>query len=340
MNKLLLLPLASLFSALLAGNACTSCFGYKPSTYTTTVELTPEEYAQWSKGMPPPDTGDPTTGDPTTGGSTGGSTGDVMLTPEEVCTLICMDAHGNSPKSCDVDEEPTPEGKITVNCQYTSICEGRRHACVRSTGAGAGAGPAAAWLARAAHDEAASVHAFAALARELAAHGAPAALLDAVEAARRDELRHAELAAMLAQRQGAEVPVPEIDAAPLRDLLALAVENAVEGCVRETWAALSAAHQARAARDPEVRRLYAEIAADEARHADLAWAIDAWLREQLGPAARELVGQARRAAAQQLRRELAAMADTEELAALGVPPRATALHLAAGLDAVLWSQAA
>jgi rubrerythrin len=211
---------------------------------------------------------------------------------------------------------------------------------VRSHGESADLGPAAAWLARAAHDEAASVHAFEALADELAAHGAPADLLARITTAADDERRHAALVTALAQRHGAEVPAVTITPTPTRDLLALAVENIVEGCVRETWAALSAAHQAKHAHTVELRDLYQSIAADETTHAELAWSIHTWLIGQLNKAEQSLVTAARDAAVRQLHTTLAAHPDEPERQALGIPNRSTALHLLAGLDAALWSQAA
>lgn len=240
--------------------------------------------------------------------------------------------------SCSIGE-PTPEGMIPVECMYHTICEGRRHACIASRGAlGAGAG---AFLARAAHDEAASVHAFTALARELAGHGAPAGLLARIEAARGDEERHAAVVGGLALARGAEARSPSVVEMAARDLLAIAVENAVEGCVGETWAALVAAHQARYAAEAEVREVYAEIAADEARHAELAWSIDAWLMEQLSASERAAVAAARAAAVGRLCAAAGVAAEHDAGARLlGVPSQARARDLLAGLDAELWSRAA
>ncbi|MBK7398214.1 MAG: hypothetical protein IPJ34_18460 [Myxococcales bacterium] len=90
-------------------------------------------------------------------------------------------------------------------------------------------------------------------------------------------------------------PTPE-----LRDLEAIALENATEGCVRETFGAVVAAFAAEHAQDPDVQRVLAGIAADEARHAELSWAVDAWIQLQLEPAARARVAAARDAAVQRL----------------------------------------
>jgi len=184
------------------------------------------------------------------------------------------------------------------------------------------------------------VHAFVALGDELQAHGAPAKLLARIATAAADECRHAALITELAQRHGAVVPTPIITPTATRDLLTLAVENMVEGCVGETWAALVAAHQAQHADTAALREHHAGIAADETRHAELAWSIHTWLCGQLGESAQAMIAAARRAAVQGLAARLAASTDEPAMLALGIPDRRTALRLLAGLDAALWSSAA
>lgn len=76
-------------------------------------------------------------------------------------------------------------------------------------------------------------------------------------------------------------------------LLRLALENAVEGCVREAYGAVVAAHQGARAADPEVRAAFARIAADEAEHAELSFDIDAWLMPLLTADERGLVDAAK-----------------------------------------------
>jgi len=261
-----------------------------------------------------------------------------MLSEAETCALVCKHESNDSsePLRCKVTEEAT---KVIVACTYPAYCEGRRHVSVMSRGERTDADAAAAWLARAAHDEAASVHAFHSLACELAAWGAPAELLARIDAAAADEVRHAEAVAAAARARGAEVTPPMHAPVAERALRAIAVENAVEGCVRETWAALSAAHQARFAAEPALRAMYEQIAADEARHAELAWAIDAWLVGQLDAEARAEVAAARRAAIVELGASLARL-DTPALRDLGLPAVPAAARLCAELDAALWSRAA
>jgi hypothetical protein len=80
----------------------------------------------------------------------------------------------------------------------------------------------------------------------------------------------------------------------------LALENAVEGCVHETFAAARAAWQASYASDPSVRSLSAVLAADEAAHADLAADVHAWACSVLPPRDAQRDKAARRAAWAQL----------------------------------------
>ncbi len=153
-------------------------------------------------------------------------------------------------------------------------------------------------LARMAHLEAASVPAFTQLEHELLAHGAPAQLVIGARRARADEQRHAEVMGALARGAGAR-PLPlDVAPTPLRPLAALALENAVEGCVRETAGAVAAEAQAWRLRDPRLARIFRAIAVDERRHADLAWAVDAWAAPRLRPDERRRIEQARAAAVQ------------------------------------------
>ncbi len=80
----------------------------------------------------------------------------------------------------------------------------------------------------------------------------------------------------------------------------VALENVVEGCVRETFGAAVAAHQAVAASDPDVRELMAAIADDEAGHAVLAFRVRAWADGQLTRAGRHQVAAAARSAIETL----------------------------------------
>ncbi len=131
----------------------------------------------------------------------------------------------------------------------------------------------------AALEEHASVASFARFALELISVGAPAELLADTAAAMRDEVRHAELALALAGRFGAQPLQPgPLDAGPARStsLEDVVVATVHEGCVGETLAAAHAELAAHRASDPAVVSALREIAADEARHAALAWRVVQW----------------------------------------------------------------
>jgi hypothetical protein len=144
--------------------------------------------------------------------------------------------------------------------------------------------------------EHASVASFARVALELMAAGAPAELVAASHAAALDEVRHAKLCFALADRFRGQARGPgKLDlgaSLPLRSELAdLAASATREGCIGETVAALLADEQRRRATDPEVRRVLDIIAADEARHAELAWRTVAWALSAGGDEVRRAVAQ-------------------------------------------------
>ena len=110
-------------------------------------------------------------------------------------------------------------------------------------------------------------------------------------------------------------------------LSALAIHNAVEGCVRETSGALIARWQAHAAPDRRIRATMARIAREETRHAALAWQIDAWARGRLDRAARARVATARTDALAALLRSAARPVPETLVARLGLPTPAVATRL-------------
>jgi hypothetical protein len=220
------------------------------------------------------------------------------------CEELCQLASPSVGEKCELVTSQGATAPDQVRCEILFLCEGRRPEGLCSDGAVAGGVPSlGALFARMAHLEAASVPAFERLAEELAAHGAPARLVRAARRSAAEEVRHARAMASLARRHGA--PMPEVEVAPCgpRSLEALALENAVEGCVRETFGALLAGWQARSARDEAVREALGTIAPDELRHSELSWAIDAWARKQLSPEAWARVEAARQEAWRVLERE-------------------------------------
>ena len=198
--------------------------------------------------------------------------------------------------------------------------------------------PVGAFFAAMAHVEAAAVDGFEELACALAAHGAPAPLIEAARDAAADEARHARVAAAFARRFGAvALPPVEIDAVPAPSLETLALANAREGCVLETSGAVVTQWQSRTARDRAVRRAFVNIATDELRHAELAFAVARWLHPRLDDLGRCRVREARRAAAAELARDIERPTPPRLVAAVGLPASDAARGLVADLRARLWT---
>ncbi len=192
---------------------------------------------------------------------------------------------------------------------------------------------AGAFFSRTARLEDASVIAFRRLHGELALLGISPDLLREVERAERDEVEHARLAGALAERFGGNPARARVRRARARSVLAIATENAVEGCVRETFAALVATWQAKHARDDAVRRTMRKIARDETRHAELSARVDTALTSMLDEAGRRKVRSARRRAALDLRLALGCEPPEDLVRVAGLPSRVVGLAL---FDA-LWS---
>ena len=183
--------------------------------------------------------------------------------------------------------------------------------------------------------EAASVDAFRSLRDELAAFGAPRRLVNAAGRAARDEIRHARSTRALARRAGGRAERPVILRRGRRSLEAVALDNAVEGCVRETFGALLATAQAQSAQDPVVRAAMQRISRDETRHAALSWQVHGFMMQRLTPAAQQRVLQAQREAARELVRS--AQAKVPSFArAVGLPDQATTHELSARMATELW----
>jgi rubrerythrin len=229
---------------------------------------------------------------------------------------------------------------ITCVASGQDYCVGGRHTGTLATRAhGHGVDPAAAWLAREACGEAGSVHAFRQLARELTAHGAPRALVDAARAAMSDEVQHARMVRELARAHGGRPDPARAIPQPPRDLFTVALENAVEGCVHETFAAARAGHQALHAEDAAVRRVSAVLAEDEARHADLAAAVHAWALAVLPPKQAAAVEEARQTAWARLAAHPPVM-HPDAVRILGLPDADVHRRLAEALAGALVARAA
>jgi hypothetical protein len=224
-----------------------------------------------------------------------------------------------------------------LSCVYCLGGTGRRPEGLSDPHA-TGPGAAARFLAQTAYLEAASVDAFDRLAFELEAHGAPERLRAAARRAAQDEIRHARVTKKLAEQAGARVPRVRVERRRKRPLEDIAIENAVEGCVRETFGAAVAMIQAQRSGDERVRRAMKRIARDEIRHAALSWAVAAWLELQLDAAARRRVRDAQSKAVAALIHAAAHEPHESMTERLGIPSASQARAVLAELQANLWSE--
>jgi hypothetical protein len=148
--------------------------------------------------------------------------------------------------------------------------------------------------------EHASVAAFAKLTLELVALGAPPQLVARASYAAVQEVEHARLCFALASAyRGAPLgpaPLPEAVVGDVVELDRIARESLLDGCMCEGIAAEAAQLGAQSATDPAVARVLRIQAADEAQHAELAWAIVEWCislgGEPLRTLLREALGEA------------------------------------------------
>jgi hypothetical protein len=257
------------------------------------------------------------------------SEGDPCYILLSQCAVLCNQTESLQ-RVCAIDECLNVDASaipnitpLTLECATgAGACApgaGRRPEGLREASTARLGSPVGVVLAETARLEAASVHAFRRLGVELSTLRAPRSLVRAAESSARDEVRHARVMSRLARRHGG-IPARARVERPRhgRSLEAFAIENAVEGCVRESFGALVAARQAAHASDPELARAMRSIARDEARHAALAWAIARWARPQLSASARARARRATAGALAALRCEVESTPH-EVARALGLP---------------------
>ena len=230
--------------------------------------------------------------------------------------------------SCDPACKAPEQPGVHMTFKVMGTCVGRRPAGLAAESELCSGNPAGQFFAEAARLEAASVPAFAHLARELRAHGAPAVLVDGALQARRDEVRHTRQMRALARRFGTVSVSTRVRPTALRPLEAVATENAVEGCVRETYGALVGWWQAIHSDDAVVRTTMRQLASDETRHAALAHEVHQWAIDRLSADHRRSVDQARTKAFDDLSEEVSrAEVPEPAIRAGGYPSKAAATWL-------------
>jgi hypothetical protein len=205
-----------------------------------------------------------------------------------------------------------------LSCTFQTYCVGGR-APQGLLGAQVARRGVGSLFAEMAHLESAAIPAFEDLAEELALHDAPRSLRRGARRGVEDERRHARSVSALAHRYGGITPeVARSERAP-RSLFEMAADNAFEGCVREAYGAVEAAHQAAHAADPAVRAAFNEIAREEAQHALLSLAIDGWARTRLSPRARHALTELRAEGVSRLRAGLEAERGRDLRVLAGMP---------------------
>lgn len=195
------------------------------------------------------------------------------------------------------------------------------------------------YFARSAYHQAASALAFDRLRRELEAYGAPERLLERCETARARELMHSALFAELAERFDTEVTMPSPARLPVRPLVDVAIDNAIEGVVRSTFGAAVARFRATHAEDAEIRSVMAIIAEDEQVHAELAYDVANWLHDATDASTSIegiLVEDSIRHAARALAQELDMDPDPSLCIQAGIPSRLDALTIWSRLSHRVW----
>ncbi len=236
--------------------------------------------------------------------------------------------------SCGADVY-VPDANVNVQCMDCIGGGGRRPAGLCSPRAARPSTASGRYFSAMAFEERAAVLAFARMEVELTLHGAPKSLRRAARKATTDERRHARVFGALARRHGAVVARARLGPQPARSLVDMASENASEGCVRETFGAALLAYQAVHAADPTMRETLGRIAADEAAHAALSWALAEWAESRLDADDVARVRAARHATLATLRDEIARRKPSDHDAAIGHPTRDVASRLLDGLTAEL-----
>jgi uncharacterized protein (TIGR02996 family) len=188
-------------------------------------------------------------------------------------TPVVVDGSVMRTSSSDLDPPRTYYPYVVVGRRPAGAIAGEATACDGGVGE---------FFAAAAALESLSVTAFEWLALDLAELGAPLDLQERAFEAACEETRHTRAMSAFASAHGSVVTYSSpMTTRPTRDALAIAIENAVEGCVRETFGACIAEWQAEHAESLDVRSALTVIALEEESHASLARDVAAWLEPRL-----------------------------------------------------------
>ena len=120
----------------------------------------------------------------------------------------------------------------------------------------------------------------------------------------------------MAEQEGEFVPSVKYKPSQ-KDIFEVALHNAVEGCVHETWSALIANWQsAHLEEDPDLCIIYHKIGQDETNHGQLAWDLHHWFLSQLTKNQQKTIKKSQQ---QAIARLLINNGNMEYIAGLGLP---------------------
>ena len=214
---------------------------------------------------------------------------------EESCASLCweeLNLYESDLCACEYTGT-NDSGEHGVTCEqsycYTYYYEGRVHGSIPKTKRNPSNSVLGNYFARVSNAEASSIAAFLQLRKELKFHNAPQGLLDRCFLAAKQEVDHARVMIKLAElHQGKLAPFIFGKFEP-RTLLELTLDNAVEGCIFETFSALKLLQQAKKSDHPVLTQTLKQIALDEISHAELAWDIHKYLMTKLSKEERQIV---------------------------------------------------
>jgi hypothetical protein len=250
-----------------------------------------------------------------------------------LCWVVSNDGIAAAPGSVPWLDDDAGANPVVVSCNFDHT--GRRPAGLVEP-AKTGARSFGEVLAHMAYLEAAAIDAFLDLAVQVEAHGAPASLVARLRRAAGEEIQHARVMGELARARGAEPRPPMVVPTGPRSLLSIALENAREGCVRETWGAACAVAQGERAADGDLRSAMREIADDELGHAALSWDLAEWLESRLTADERAVVAVERERAIEELEREIEEAVPVAYRRALGMPSQEEASVILGAMRAEVW----
>ena len=184
--------------------------------------------------------------------------------------------------------------------------------------------------------ETAAITAFKYLVKELKAYGAPSSLIAHAQLAVEEEQRHAEMAGLLAAAHQAEVSEILVADFALRSLFEIALENAIEGCINETFAAACGLWQSEHAQMPVFKEVIAHITDEEMGHAALSWEIHEWLMPQLTSSQQQSINNAQAEAVETLITNFKQKGDPAQQLAFGLPDKTGATAIFAQLQNSVW----